>query len=225
MPMRRRSGGTQKPGPATVAPPTVDRALVGPLEARRSGAAAWSCRSPRARARPRARPAATSRRHVAHGPRQAERLRDVVQAHAHGRASAGSAAAPRPDARIRSITGSSPASTIRSAGSAAVSNSDSLRGLPDRDRQRVAAERPQQERGRQLLHHLGEHQQAGRQPGRSADQRQVHARQHVEAVGSQPARGLVEVLRDPLEARLDRLEAPAPGSARGMRRAVRSRCR
>ena len=53
-----------------------------------------------------------------------------------------------------------------------------------------------------------EDEQRGRdEPG--AQQRHVHAREHVEAVGAETARRVVELARDAQEARLDR--APGEG--------------
>ena len=66
-----------------------------------------------------------------------------------------------------------------------------LGGLPDRDRQRVAAQRPQQRRGRQLLHHLHEHEQRGGcQTGTGAAQ--VDVAQQPARACAEAASGVVE---------------------------------
>src|SRR5215207_9148198 len=76
--------------------------------------------------------------------------------------------------------------------------------LPDRYGQRVTAEGAQEERGGELLHHLGEDEQ--RRGGEArAHQRHVDPRQHVQPVGAEAPCRLVEVAGYAKQARLDRL--------------------
>ena len=221
MPTRRFSGGIDPAGAGHDLVGDHDAARVGLLEARDH---------------PQQRRLAAARRpehrhqlaaldlevQLADGLDRAERLRQAAHPHvAHTGATSGSSTQAgaagdastspppaRPDILIISATGSRPTSTIRSAGSAAVLEERLGGGLPDGDGERVAAERPQEQRGGQLLHHLHEDEQRGRDEA-GAEQRHVHAREHVEAVGAEPAGGVVELARDAQQARLDR--APGEG--------------
>ena len=97
-------------------------------------------------------------------------------------------------------------------------------GLPYRHRERVAVERAQQERGRQLLHHLGEHEQRGGEQARCASAARARAR--AGRGGRRPARAPPRRGRAVSAAGSTR---PPPrrarGSGRGRRRRVRSRFR
>ena len=109
----------------------------------------------------------------------------------------GAAPAPaRPTSRAAicaqsTISGSSPTATIASDAVAASASRSSRRELIGLRRQRVEIEGPHHERRRQLLHHVDEHEQRGRQQ-RCATAAAACTRASVRA-GAQPeaARGVV----------------------------------
>ena len=94
------------------------------------------------------------------------------------------------------ITGTSPTATMSSAGSAAASNRESLVASHTVMASVSPPERPQQRGGRELLHHLDQHEQRSGGEARP-EQREVDVGQHPRPVGAEGAGGVVEVGRDP----------------------------